>query len=107
MGELAAEVTAALAQIASSPDIAGLEALRVHWLGKKGALTEQLKSLGTLPAAERPAAGARINAAKEQLHQAIETRRAQLEQQNIERKLVDGRVDVTLPGRGEQRGGLH
>jgi phenylalanyl-tRNA synthetase alpha chain len=107
MGELAAEVSAALAQIAASPDIAGLEALRVQWLGKKGALTEQLKTLGALSAAERPAAGARINAAKEQLHQAIEARRAQLEQQAVERQLIEGRIDVTLPGRGEARGGLH
>jgi phenylalanyl-tRNA synthetase alpha chain len=107
MGELAAEVTAALAQIASSPDIAGLEALRVHWLGKKGALTEQLKSLGALPAAERPAAGARINAAKDQLTQAIDARRVSLERQAVDRKLIEGRIDVTLPGRGEQRGGLH
>jgi phenylalanyl-tRNA synthetase alpha chain len=107
MGELAAEVTAALAQIASSPDIAGLEALRVHWLGKKGALTEQLKALGALAASERPAAGARINAAKDQLTRAIEARRATLEQQAVDRKLIEGRLDVTLPGRGEQRGGLH
>jgi phenylalanyl-tRNA synthetase alpha chain len=107
MGELAAEVTAALAQIALSPDIAGLEALRVHWLGKKGALTEQLKALGALAASERPAAGARINAAKDQLTQAIEARRATLEQQAVDRKLIEGRLDVTLPGRGEQRGGLH
>src|ERR1700678_3407664 len=104
MGELAADVTAALAQIASSPDIAGLEALRVHWLGKKGALTEQLKSLGALPAAERPGAGSRINAAKDQLHQAIDARRATLEQQAVDRKLIEGRIDVTLPGRGEHRG---
>jgi phenylalanyl-tRNA synthetase alpha chain len=107
MGELAAEVTAALAQIALSPDIAGLEALRVHWLGKKGALTEQLKALGALAASERPAAGARINAAKDQLTRAIEARRATLEQQAVDRKLIEGRLDVTLPGRGEQRGGLH
>jgi phenylalanyl-tRNA synthetase alpha chain len=107
MGELAADVTAALAQIAASPDIAGLEALRVHWLGKKGALTEQLKSLGALAAADRPAAGARINAAKDQLTQAIDSRRATLEQQAVDRKLIEGRIDVTLPGRGEQRGGLH
>ena len=107
MGELAADVTAALAQIAASPDIAGLEALRVHWLGKKGALTEQLKSLGALAAADRPAAGARINAAKDQLTQAIDSRRVTLEQQAVDRKLIEGRIDVTLPGRGEQRGGLH
>jgi len=79
----------------------------VHWLGKKGALTEQLKSLGALAAADRPAAGARINAAKDQLTQAIDSRRVTLEQQAVDRKLIEGRIDVTLPGRGEQRGGLH
>jgi len=81
--------------------------VRVHWLGKKGVLTEQLKTLGSLPAAERPAAGQRINAAKERVQAAIEARRAELEQLEDERQLAAGRIDVTLPGRGEERGGLH
>jgi len=53
----------ALADISASADLDRLDEVRVHWLGKKGLLTEQLKSLGGLPAAERPAAGARINEA--------------------------------------------
>jgi phenylalanyl-tRNA synthetase alpha chain len=97
----------ALAQIASSRDLAELEDIRVRWLGRKGTLTEQLKSLGTLPAAERPAAGARINAAKEQVAGAIEAQRVELERAAVARELAAGRIDVTLPGRGEARGGVH
>jgi phenylalanyl-tRNA synthetase alpha chain len=106
--ESLADLTArALADIAASADVARLEEARVHWLGKKGLLTEQLKSLGALPAAERPAAGARINEAKVAVQAAIDARRAVLEAAAIQRKLEQGRVDVTLPGRGEVPGGLH
>jgi phenylalanyl-tRNA synthetase alpha chain len=97
----------ALAAVAVCADLTALDEARVHWLGKKGVLTEQLKALGALPAAERPAAGARINQAKEQVQAAIETRGAALERADIERRLAAGRIDVTLPGRGEEPGGLH
>ena len=97
----------ALAAVAACADLTVLDEARVHWLGKKGVLTEQLKTLGALPAAERPAAGARINQAKEQVQAAIEARRAALERADIERRLAAGRIDVTLPGRGEESGGLH
>jgi phenylalanyl-tRNA synthetase alpha chain len=97
----------ALAAVAACAGLTALDEVRVHWLGKKGVLTEQLKALGALPAAERPAAGARINQAKEQVQAAIEARRAALERADIERRLAGGRIDVTLPGRGEESGGLH
>jgi phenylalanyl-tRNA synthetase alpha chain len=97
----------ALAEISASADVARLDDVRVHWLGKKGVLTEQLKSLGALPAAERPAAGALINEAKVAVQAALDARRALLEAAAIERKLSAGRVDVTLDGRGERNGGLH
>ena len=97
----------ALAAVAACADLSALDEARVHWLGKKGVLTEQLKALGALPAAERPAAGARINQAKEQVQAAIDARRAALERADIERRLAAGRIDVTLPGRGEESGGLH
>src|SRR6187549_1820686 len=97
----------ALAEISASRDVVRLEEVRVHWLGKKGVLTEQLKSLGALPASERPAAGALINEAKVAVQSAIEARRAALDSIEIERKLESGRVDVTLDGRGERSGGLH
>ncbi|MGE3665289.1 MAG: phenylalanine--tRNA ligase subunit alpha, partial [Steroidobacteraceae bacterium] len=88
-------------------DATSLDAARVHWLGKKGVLTEQLKALGALPAAERPAAGQRINEAKARVQAAIEARKAVLDQAAVEQALAAGRIDVTLPGRGEARGTLH
>jgi phenylalanyl-tRNA synthetase alpha chain len=97
----------ALEEIAACADLAALEDVRVRWLGKKGALTEQLKSLGALSAAERPVAGARINQAKEEVQAGLAVRKAALERAAIERELLSGRIDVTLPGRGEEPGGLH
>jgi phenylalanyl-tRNA synthetase alpha chain len=97
----------ALAEVFASADVARLEEVRVHWLGKKGVLTEQLKSLGGLPASERPAAGARINEAKVAVQAALDAQRTLLDAAEIERKLAAGRIDVTLDGRGEQNGGLH
>ena len=98
---------AALAAVASAADERSLEALRVRLLGKKGEVTALLKSLGRLPQAERPAAGARINAAKERLQDAIGERRQALEQQQLGRDLADEAVDVTLPGRSRAAGSLH
>ena len=107
MNDLATLAQQALDEIAASGDLAALDDVRVRWLGKKGALTEQLKTLGALPAAERPAAGQRINDAKQQVQVALDARREALERARVERELLSGRVDVTLPGRGEERGGLH
>ncbi len=107
MSDLATLTGQALAEVAACGDLAALEDVRVRWLGKKGALTEQLKALGSLTAAERPAAGARINQAKEQVHAALEQRRTYLAEAAIEAQLAAGRIDVTLPGRGEEPGGLH
>jgi phenylalanyl-tRNA synthetase alpha chain len=105
--DLTALLTQALAEVAACTAPAALEETRVRWLGKKGTFTEQLKALGSLAPAERPAAGARINEAKAELTRALEARRAQLERTDIEKKLLEGRIDVTLPGRGEESGGLH
>jgi phenylalanyl-tRNA synthetase alpha chain len=107
LADLTALVGQALDEVAACAELAALDEARVRWLGKRGALTEQLKALGALPSAERPAAGARINQAKEKLQAAIETRRVALERAMIERELAVGGIDVTLPGRGEEAGGLH
>jgi phenylalanyl-tRNA synthetase alpha chain len=107
VGELDTLTGSALAQIRDAGTLPELEEIRVRWLGKKGTLTEQLKSLGTLPVAERPAAGALINAAKGALQAAIEQRRAELERASVEQQLAAAAIDVTLPGRGEVQGGLH
>lgn len=93
--------------IAACEDLAGLDEVRVRYLGKKGLLTGLLKSLGSLPAEARPAAGQGINEAKQALHEALAARKAYLEDRG-ERDAIEGqRVDVTLPGRGEATGGLH
>jgi phenylalanyl-tRNA synthetase alpha chain len=107
VAELGALTDEALARIAASDSLAALDELRVHWLGRKGVLTEQLKGLAALKAAERPAAGALINAAKARIQEAIELRRSALERELVERELAQGAIDVTLPGRGEASGALH
>ena len=105
--DLSALVEHGLAEAAASRDISALEEVRVRLLGKKGLLTEQLKGLGKLPAAERPAAGQRINDAKAAIHEALEARRASLEQDALRAELAAGTLDVTLPGRGQEPGSLH
>ena len=100
-------VERALAEVAGSGDLAHLDEVRVRWLGKKGLLTEQLKALGALPAADRPAAGQRINDAKQQVQQRLSARQQQLEAAALAAQLAQDALDVTLDGRGEQPGGLH
>ena len=94
-------------EIASSQNLAGLDAVRVKYLGKKGELTLQLKQLGSLSAEERPAAGQQINRAKQAVQDAIQARRRNLEGAQIVADLSSGALDVSLPGRGQHPGGLH
>jgi phenylalanyl-tRNA synthetase alpha chain len=96
-----------LDRIAASANLPALDAVRVAALGKKGVITVQLQALGTLAPEQRRDAGGRINQAKQRLAEAIESRRASLEQEALARELAAGAIDVTLPGRGEAPGGLH
>ena len=107
MKDLESLVARALADIDGSADLAALDAVRVAALGRKGSVTELLKGLGSLPAGERKAAGAAINAARDRVAAAIGARRAALESADLERELASGAIDVTLPGRGQSVGGLH
>ena len=107
MNDLNAIVQQTLSDVARAADAGALEQIRVRVLGKSGVITEQLKTLGTLPAADRPKAGQRINEAKHALGEAIQKRRAELEQSSIAAELAAGHIDVTLPGRGSAAGGLH
>ncbi len=84
-----------------------LDAVRVKYLGRKGLLTVQLKELGTLPAAERPAAGQVINEAKQALTAAIKSRQDALEADRLQATLAADSLDVSLPGRGHTAGTLH
>ena len=97
----------ALAEIEASEDLRQLDDLRVRYLGKKGEITAQLKSLGQMEPEQRKSFGQAVNAARDALNQAINARRKALETAALEQKLMAEQVDVTLPGRGQQRGGLH
>jgi phenylalanyl-tRNA synthetase alpha chain len=100
-------VKQALAEVAAARDLSALDEVRVRLLGKKGLLTEQLKGLGKLPAAERPAAGQKINEAKAAIQAVLEERRSHLEREALSAELAGGTIDVTLPGRGPEPGSMH
>jgi len=107
MQDLDSIVKEALAAFAGTDDPPALEQAKARYLGKTGALTEQLKGLGKLPAAERPAHGARINEAKQKIEAALAEHRARLQARELEAQLAAEALDVTLPGRGAGVGGLH
>ena len=100
-------VQVALQAIESASDLKALDDVRVHYLGKKGVLTEQLKQLGQLPPEQRRLAGREINDAKQQVQTALDTRREVLESASLAERLAAETIDVTLPGRGQAAGGLH
>lgn len=93
--------------ISGAGDLEALEALRVELLGKKGELTDLLKSLGSLTPAERPVQGEKINQVKRELSDALNEKKAILLKNRLDAKLVAESVDVTLPGRHSESGGLH
>jgi phenylalanyl-tRNA synthetase alpha chain len=96
-----------LREIESASSLDALDTLRVALLGKNGAITASLKSLGSLPADERKARGAEVNRLKERLVDAIAARKSVLETAELDRRLASERLDVTLPGRDGTRGGIH
>lgn len=102
--EIIANATAA---INAAESLVALDDVRVQYLGKKGELTAQLQSLGKLPPEERRTAGQEINVAKETVQKAIAARKDSLQRAELEAKLVAETIDVTLPGRRIENGGLH
>jgi phenylalanyl-tRNA synthetase alpha chain len=93
--------------VAAAGDLRALDDVRVRYLGKSGEFTARLKQLGKLPADERKSAGQAINRAKQSLQSALEARKAELEAAELARRLASEKIDVTLPGRNADRGGLH
>lgn len=100
-------VSDALSEIADSGDLRALDELRIRYLGKKGEITALLKTLGSLPAEERKPFGQAVNAARDQVGEALAARKSELESAAMEQKLLAEKLDVTLPGRGDPSGGLH
>ncbi len=105
--ELEAIVNQAKAEIDAASDAATLDQVRVEFMGKKGKLTDLLKGLGQLSAEERPLAGQKINEAKQVIQQAISVKGDALRTAEMNKKLAEEAVDVTLPGRTEFAGNLH
>ncbi len=97
----------ALADIAAAQTPEAVEALRVGLLGKQGAITAQLKQLGGLPPDQRKLAGEAINRARDEVSGALAARKALLEEAALDARLAGEAIDVTLPGRVSERGGIH
>jgi phenylalanyl-tRNA synthetase alpha chain len=97
----------AIKEIQSTCDTDTLESMRVQYLGKKGALTEQLKQLGKLPKEQRSEVGQKINLVKVRVQQALEEKKLQLQESAIGDQLKSEILDVTLPGRAQSLGSLH
>ena len=97
----------ALTEIKSIGELPALDDLRVRYLGKKGEVTALLKTLGSMQHEERKAFGQAVNQAKVKLADAISAHKQTLEDAALNARLASETIDVTLPGRGQQRGGLH
>lgn len=94
-------------KIATIDELASLDQLRVEFLGKKAQVTQLMKTLGGLSAQERPLAGQLINEAKQSIQQLLNEKKSHLEAAELAKKLAQESVDVTLPGRRLDLGGLH
>ena len=105
--DIAALRSGALAGIAEARDLRTLDALRVHLLGKSGALTLLLKELGRTPPDQRRSRGAALNALRDDLTETLDARRIVLEAEAIAARLEAERMDISLPPAPEQPGSIH
>ena len=100
-------ITKAQKAIVKANDLKDLDDARVLYLGKKGELTALLKGVSKLPKEDRPVMGDTINQAKVEIQKLIETRKDELEEIALEKRILEEKIDVTLPGRNVEKGGLH
>jgi phenylalanyl-tRNA synthetase alpha chain len=107
MQDLQSILDEALSALSSIDNAALLEDAKARYLGKAGLLTERLKTLGKLPADQRPAAGAEINRVKVAVEAALQNQRDLLAKRQLSQQLASQSLDVSLPGRGLTPGGLH
>lgn len=97
----------ALQALATATDLMQLDAVRVHYLGKKGLFTDLMKELGKLDPEQRRTVGQVINQAKDSLQSELEAKKTALEAAALSARLASERIDVTLAGRGQAVAGLH
>lgn len=107
MDDLNSLISSAEVAINQATDLLQLQQVRAEYLGKKGKITELLKSLGKLSGDERKQQGQAINQAKQQVLQLAEAKTNALKEAELAEQLAAEAIDVTLPGRGQQRGSLH
>ena len=107
MQNLEVIVARALADFDAARDPAALENAKARYLGKSGELSVHQRSLGGLPPEQRKTAGAAYNSAKTRIEEALESRRAQLAEGKLAARLAEEALELTLPGRGRSRGGIH
>ncbi|MEO8402265.1 MAG: phenylalanine--tRNA ligase subunit alpha [Gammaproteobacteria bacterium] len=107
MTDLDAILEQATQEISATTDLKDLDHSRVHYLGKKGKLTEYLKNLGQLPPEERPLVGQQVNTVKQKIQDLIEQRLAHLSKQQITSQLAAEAIDISLPGRRQDTGTIH
>ncbi len=105
-GNPSSHLRTALSDVEQAQSLSELDGVRVKFLGKKGVVTELLKGLGALPPDQRPRAGNEINSLKQAIADALAARREALEEGAVSAAAASS-IDVTLPGRGQRRGGLH
>src|SRR6476469_6851732 len=95
-----------LSEIASAPDLASVEALRIRMLGKSGEITAKLKSLGAMDPDTRTAEAPKIHALREAVTDALTSRKAALEGAELERRLATERLDLSLPAAEAPQGSV-
>ncbi len=105
--KLESEYKVALEQLNQVADSEALREWDIHYLGKKGSVTQLLRSTGQLPAEERAGYGKRANEVKNMLAEAFEQRENLIADQELAHDLESGEIDITLPGRARSAGGLH
>ncbi|MBM7073736.1 phenylalanine--tRNA ligase subunit alpha [Shewanella sp. 202IG2-18] len=100
-------VSNALEVIEQTSDLKALDDIRVDYLGKKGQITAMMRMMATLSAEEKPAFGQKVNDAKQTVQKALNAKIEGMKLAELEEKLKTEQVDVTLPGRVTELGGLH
>lgn len=105
--ELRSKLDHTILEIFTATQTQDLDAIRVQFLGKKGEITELMKGLGKLSPEEKRTLGAELHGMRQQLEQALHARKQTLDAGELAARLASEAVDITLPGRGQQAGGLH
>jgi phenylalanyl-tRNA synthetase alpha chain len=105
--EISALRERAVAELGGVSDASAAEECRVRYLGRKGLVTEILKSLRDVPPEDRPAVGQQINAVKAMVEEKLSELRSAIGERELARRVQAGRIDITLPGRAEARGRAH